>query len=364
MSPVQTSYDYNGPDAMAGMVADSMVSYTASRAALEEIAAGRVVSPGASGNLIRLPISNEVTITEDDGTHTAGALATTITLTKAGGGTIEHSVSESYDTDKATTFAALQATINQLEGLDATLTSATVITVTPASGFEDYDIAIADFDDVTGDVVITIAEDCTDTFLGIARMSPNLEQETEVRDLVSIQKLTFSADLVASNVVAGYFMGTSVSVTYATSHANTMGLLATALRAITGVQGVSVSGRQLTITMQAGYSARHGVWTVTGGASQATIAWADASPGTQVPPFEAGAAVPVARRANIWCVGETAMAVGDTVYVRFREGSTGEYRGQVRNDSDSGAATAWAQAEVVRPSSAAGDLVEIGINLP
>lgn len=64
-------------------------------------------------------------------------------------------------------------------------------------------------------------------------------------------------------------------------------------------------------------------------------------------------AVPILRNGRVWVVCEEAMALGDSVFVRFAAG-TGTQLGAVRNDADTATAVALQGAVVVTASSGAG----------
>lgn len=111
--------------------------------------------------------------------------------------------------------------------------------------------------------------------------------------------LTLDADLVASNTIAGYIGGSSISKVYATSHAASMTALAVLIAAASGVLSASVtSARVITIIPK---NQNDGLavagWAVTGGASQAgvVVAASDgrAFPGMQVELASDGKVQPV-----------------------------------------------------------------------
>lgn len=82
--------------------------------------------------------------------------------------------------------------------------------------------------------------------------------------------LTFSADLVASNSIAYSINGVAQTpIVYATSHANTMGLMEAAIEAAFPGSTATVNGRSITI-VKAGLDFNSFEATVTLGASQAT----------------------------------------------------------------------------------------------
>lgn len=84
--------------------------------------------------------------------------------------------------------------------------------------------------------------------------------------------LTFSADFVASNVIAGSILGSAVSVTFATSHAATFAALVAALDAVTDVTIVASDATARTITLSTAGKATALALTVTAGDSQAALA--------------------------------------------------------------------------------------------
>lgn len=102
--------------------------------------------------------------------------------------------------------------------------------------------------------------------LKIGRRSANVQ---------GVKTITLSADLIASNVFAVTINGEAVSVTYATSHLDTMNAIDAAISAVDGIASVTVGGgsnRVLTITGEAGYDMTVTDAGITGGVSQATCA--------------------------------------------------------------------------------------------
>lgn len=97
-----------------------------------------------------------------------------------------------------------------------------------------------------------------------------------VREVTTV---TFSADLVTSNSVTITVDGTALSpVVFATSHDATMAAIATAIQATAGVLTATASGRVITVTgANAGDPFTLTSSAVTGGASQATVAVAEAT---------------------------------------------------------------------------------------
>lgn len=75
--------------------------------------------------------------------------------------------------------------------------------------------------------------------------------------------------------------------------------------------------------------------------------------------------VTIARKGVIWVTCEEAMAIGDSVFVRFAAGAGGTVLGAVRNDADTATCVAVpnGSCSVAVPSSAAG-IVGLNVNLP
>lgn len=85
-------------------------------------------------------------------------------------------------------------------------------------------------------------------------------------------KITLSVDLIASNAVASTINGVTVStVTYTTSHANTMALWKTAIETAIHGATATVSGASITVVAP-GIDLNVATVTITGGASQPTVA--------------------------------------------------------------------------------------------
>lgn len=88
----------------------------------------------------------------------------------------------------------------------------------------------------------------------------------------AVDTLAFSSALVASNVVAGTVNGHAVSVTYATSNAATLTALASAIQELDEVLTATSNGTDtITITFEEQVEPSVGAFTVTLGASQATV---------------------------------------------------------------------------------------------
>lgn len=179
----------------------------------------------------------------------------------------------------------------------------------------------------------------------------------------NLATLVFSADLVASNVINGNVGGSAISpVTYATSHLNTMGLIATAIQDIDGVVSATVGGdndRTITIVMDNEVQANVNAWVVTLGVSQATITATNSTSdsifgvalfdesqmnqwtptGSAGPlPYQVGQSVSNMSQGHVFITPESAVTSDSDVYVRFIDNGTGKTRGQFLGNSDSGKA--------------------------
>lgn len=143
--------------------------------------------------------------------------------------------------------------------------------------------------------------------------------------------LTFSADLVASNVVNGNINGTAiVAVTFGTDHATTMAHVATHIAAIAGVTSATVTAARV-ITVITDFAAIAGTsWAVTAGESQATITVAAVTTDKLFRGivrhqhkvdgvFNANDIVPVVKKGRFWVRVSAAVAIDDTAYVDVDE---------------------------------------------
>jgi hypothetical protein len=104
--------------------------------------------------------------------------------------------------------------------------------------------------------------------------------------VAGVGTVTLAADLVTGNDVALSVNGVPVSVTYATSHQDTMTALATAIAGVEGIASAVLGAtpyRVITITTTAGYPLAVTGITVTGGAGQTTGAYAETTPAVTLP---------------------------------------------------------------------------------
>lgn len=209
------------------------------------------------------------------------------------------------------------------------------------------------------------------------------------------QTLTFSANTVTSNTIDGSLVingvATAISqVTFSSDHATTMGLIQTAIEAISGVAstalGADSSGnanRVITVTLDHEKDGYATGWTVAAGASQATITVANdtAEPfhgivhleamepdSSGVVDYDNNHPAPVVRKGYVWVRSDDALTKGASVYVRFYDQSTSatdKARGMLASAAGSSPTKAklWSAA-YVEIGCSAGGLALIGVNLP
>lgn len=124
-----------------------------------------------------------------------------------------------------------------------------------------YAIAAEAITDVKNPVYV----DITSSDKGKVRQSANK---------VTTVTLTFSGNLVSSNVVNGVVNGFALSATtFATDHATTMGAIATKIAAVSGVDSATVSGNTIVVVSDADVDLELHGFIVTAGASQATVTY-------------------------------------------------------------------------------------------
>ena len=220
-----------------------------------------------------------------------------------------------------------------------------------------------------------------------------LDSAGKLRALRSNQiTLTFDADTVTSNTIDGDLVinGTSASiaqVTFNTDHATTMGLIESALEALSGVASATVgpdssgnANRVITVALDAESDGYAENFVVAAGASQANIAEANDddsefygvtlfaqidqnNDGTAL--YEDEVTASVGRDVYIDVRSDDALALGDDVYVRFFEESADDKKaGMLAASAGSAPARArlWSNAKVER-ACAAGGIATIRVRL-
>lgn len=336
MSP-QTDYSQAMPVAVAGLQLDGRHdNHVVSAAAEEVVRFGlAVVKKSDNFDIGRLPGANQVVITDDGGTYTAGNYVVTIngqTLTVA------------FNTDKATTLGDV-ATALQALGF---VTSATYVggsnTITIVATADVYLAVSVDLSGITGTMTISgYTHSSTDDILGLS--TREVKSYGDARNRVNDTAVcTLSGDALAANdTITGTINGVAfATVTYATSEANTLQLLANELMKNSGVASATVLGRVVTVLNNNGLEIEISL-TVTDDALVSvapsfSIAYSKQATGVsleQVAYFPTET-ISTTRRGALWVQCEESVSVGDTPYVRVASGAGGSQRGAFRNDADSG----------------------------
>lgn len=162
--------------------------------------------------------------------------------------------------------------------------------------------------------------------------------------------ITFSADLVTSNLINGSINGTAIAqVTFASSHSNTMTLIKTAIETVltalglTGTVTKDDTARTLTILLTGSETTSLLLtsWAVTAGGSQATTTLSHTSDGffrgvalhqhknvraDGTHGYAASEVVSIMRRGRVWVVAAETVAENDDAYlVLATSGSEGRF---------------------------------------
>jgi len=198
--------------------------------------------------------------------------------------------------------------------------------------------------------------------------------------LASEVDMLLDIDFEASNVINMKVNGTAIApVTYATSHANTAGLLVTAIKALDAVSECSVSGRTFTIITDDSVATVTD-FAVTGGTNQAvitslTLDTNDVFHGVSVlthnkeqgsssdAQYDAKDTASIMRKGKIWVNVEQAIDETDAVYMRFIADGADKLPGYFRKDSDSDKAVLLTGVKFRKRTTAAG-LTILEINKP
>lgn len=202
--------------------------------------------------------------------------------------------------------------------------------------------------------------------------------------MANISTVTFSADLVASDVVTAYVNGTSISVTYATSHSATMTAIKNAINNADAGLTATVSAARV-ITVRATDTAELAITNATvtsGGAGTATVAVAyssdDASRLAGISKDEGfqptTAGVPDVKKDNIVQVAtkgrqsiqyEGTLTPASTVYVRIEEESRAlQKRGMLKETVGSPVVAVALSGLTIREVVSAENTAVVDINLP
>lgn len=187
---MQTSYDFAPAKGLNGQKADSRFDLVESRNLIEAVIPGRgVVKQYGSDVGARLPKANQIVLTDDAGTFTAGAIASTINGT---------TISTDWGTDKNTTLTAHAAAIQAgVANVYSAVYASASHTITIKTRNTDL-VATVDYSGVTGTMTAAYgAATSLDSVLeGIV-----LHSQTLVQDLNGL--VTYNANEVASVLRTG-----------------------------------------------------------------------------------------------------------------------------------------------------------------
>lgn len=363
----QTTYGRDMAEAIPGLKLDSRFDEVISRGANEVMPFGVVgVDVQADAERVKLPGANVAVILDDAGTFTAGDIVVVVNGT---------TITETFDTNKATTMAALAASIQALAFITTAVYTggSNIITITAAA---DIRLVISvDVTGITGNMTITsITYTLTDAVAGLTLQQAKEPGASRI-DVIDQILMTLSGDVLnTSDTIDGVFNDTNMAqVTYATSEAVTMQLIADAIKAINGVASAVVSGRTITISNEPGLPLA-GSLTVTDNAL-AAVAPSFAGVGSsqsvgiskQTVAYGPTETVSVLRKGAAWMRVEEAVVKTDSVFVRLVAGTNGTQRGAFRNDVDGGEAVAVTTLRFAGASKAAPDgtlIAPVELNLP
>lgn len=369
MSP-QTNYDQAMSRAVPGLQVDGRHDNHAVSGAAEEIVRFglAVVRKSDDADVFRLPGANQAVILDDGGTWTAGNVVSVVNGV---------TVTTAFATDKATSMAA-HATAIQALGF---ITSATYVggsnTITIVAAADVYVSTTFDVSGITGTMTLTsITYSSTDELMGLSIRE--VKTYSAIRQTWSDQAvMTLSGDaLNTADTVDGVINGVAIAtVTYATSEANTLQLVANAIKAIAGVSDavVNATARTITIYNTPGLEVEPASLTVTDNALVTTAPSFAATYSQQASPLAVTEAaylptetVGAMRRGSVYCRAEEALALGDSVYMRVATGSFAQ-RGAFRNDADSGTCQLVSALRFAGPTVTDPDgnrIVPVELNLP
>lgn len=166
----QTAYSTSLVKGLHGSKADSRVDFVESMQAYGTIPIGRGVSKVYGNDTqVLLPVTNNVVITDDAGTFTAGVVTVTINGTAVGSGT--------YTSNKDTTLTALAAAIQAAApaGVYSAVYASGAHTITIKSSNQSLTVTI-DVSGITGNMTAAVAASSINTFAGVALNSGTLDQ--------------------------------------------------------------------------------------------------------------------------------------------------------------------------------------------
>lgn len=365
----QLTYGRDMSQAIPGGKVDARFDNVVSRAAREVMPFGIVgVDVQADAEQVKLPAANGAVITDDGGTWTAGNVVITIN------GTV---VTVAFTTDKATSMAAIATALQALAFITSAVYAGGSDTITIVAA-ADVALVISSIDvsGITGTMTISsTVYSMSDSIRGLSIAQAKEAGSSRV-DVTDRLLFTLSGDaLTTSDTVDGVFNDIAMAqVTYATSEAATLQLVADAIKAINGVADAVVSGRTITVSNNPGLPLQ-GSLTVTDAAVASVEATFDSGVGSsqdvgiskRTVAYAPTETVSLVRRGAVYMRAEEAIARTDSLFVRVVASANGTQRGSLRNDNDSGTAVAATGLVVLDASTTAPDgtiIVPVELNLP
>jgi hypothetical protein len=335
---------------VAGLVKDLRPTDTISRT-IQEITQFGVAVGSVSGqpDQGRPPISNTAVILDDGGTWTAGDLVSVVNGV---------TVTTTFATDKATSMAAHAAAIQALGFITSATYSSGDNTITIVAAANVHLSVTTSVAGITGNMTITSTTyGMTDDILGVARID-TIESGSYRAFGNDRGVATLSGDAITtSDTVDGSVNGVAIAqVTYATSEANTLQLVANAIKAIAGVSDAVVNStlRTIDVTMNNGLPLDSLILTVdddTVASVSPTFAVVYSEQGVAIPRnrayFLPTELVPVLRKGVIWMQAEEALTPADSAFIRIQATASFAVRGRIRNDVDSGTCVAVTAFNIV-----------------
>ena len=342
MSP-QTNYDTNMTQGLAGQKANARHDdFVMSRAA-EEVTPFGVVVGSVSGQPEqgRPPIANTAVILDDAGTFTAGSIVSVVAGV---------TVTTAFTSDKDTSMAAHATAIALLDFItSATYVGATTHTITVVAAANVNLTLTTDVSGITGTMTITSTTfGMTDRLLGLS-VRDTIEAGSSRVDVNDRAVMTFAGDdLATADTIAGSLNGVAIDgVTFATSDAVTLQLIANDFKTIAGVLDAvtDTTLRTITITMNPGLALDSVILTITDNALASVAPTASAAYSAQgvgigrnEAKFAPTETIPVLRKGEMFAQCEEAMTPASTAFVRIAVTSSFAQRGRLRTDIDSGSA--------------------------
>ena len=349
---IQDNYNFAPAIGIAGALADSGNHDIRTMVAHEPIKPGQaLVRCSAFPSKVRLPHVNQATIT-----LSGEALDASDTLTSIVNGV---TVTNIFASSESAQVIAHEALIEAIPGISAVVTSARVITVTAEN---DTPLSCTTAVGGGATAVVTVVDGCADAFYGLAVytgiMHPKPYPGTVIYDTATF----VTGGTLTDEVVTFTVNGTALTaVTYATSHANTMGLLKAMLLSAADIIAVTVDTNTLTIYAPVGRSLTVSA-AITGTIATSTITQLTQDPNYGVVQYDAEDSIAVLRKGRLNATSEDAAVVTDTVYMRFKTSGV-NVPGGIRTDADTATAVA-ATGLNFDSAGAAGGIVVLEVNLP